>query len=1163
MLIVLLFALLYPKHVSANELYVSEDCTESVPTPCNSLSGYLESASLLDGIDDVLIYFTEGNHILDTVLDLRYPRNLTMQGLSDNVGIFCSDEGGISITKGSYIKFSRISFHNCEKAITMTNSTDLTFTDISVHEFDFYLFNCFDVLVSYSAFHGSDVTFEYDYHEVSTGSNESQLYYLNVTDLTVNAFTPDSGLFLSVYHEESYFLAITLENIVIQGNSATSNNSALGTWYALYSLRITNMTSTGGYAGFGITFHFDADLVLNSTSLPSGISPTDNSREMIIIEDCYFNNNQYGFAIIGTTDTIFTSNQVIHIKSSIISGNRRAGLAIGFDDGITRAAESIITIMVSDLHLLNNERNIIASYDNAILSNVTITGTRFTGLTLIQSHVTVVNSLNLFNNNGVNGGAMSLSGSSQLILRHGSLVNITGNRASSKGGGLYHNFLSLSALEIHTFPKIDATVYFSNNSAGIVAHDIYNVPLLCQYYKCVSNGSRAAVSISTDTLEMCFCNESFDYNSRAFNYSRDCSKSIPKQRMFPGQRVKFSVLMLGLDINLRHNSITNGLMQITLNDDPASTREMFIDANCSTRYYSYASNLTENKLEVKNRFSSLFTELLQPSTFLTFNFTVAPCPVGFSLTSEGACNCSSGLRRGNVTCDIDTLTISHTGQRWIGSYNTTLANASQEYPNTCLISEPCFFHCTARRSTFMLNDTNAQCINNRGGRLCGGCREGYSLLMGSNRCGKCDNSYIMIGWIALFAVMGILLVAMLIVLNLTVAGGTLNGLLFYANMFKLYEQVFSSLGVSPFLSQIISWINLDFGIESCLYKGMDRYGKDWLQFVFPAYLWLIIIIIILLGRGSNRVSRLVSTTRNAVPVLATLMLLSYTKLVRTVISILFRRKVTLYCTDDTVKSLSLWFGDSTLDYATGKHGALFALAVLVIVCFIVPYTVFLLFNQLFEKYVSGFKYFARLWNYMKPVIDAYCGPLKDNYRFWPGLFIAARLPVLIFVSLVDDFGTDRSLLLGGLLGIVVILFSLAYSFGGVYRKGLHNVIESWFLLNLCLIVALSVAYPNGSGEWINVFVVVFELSLLGIILYHLHLKLSTYAWYVELLKRIDKGRKDFLKRKAPAADAGALKVQDEGKEEFELGNSNKKMVTTSVIELERCDRESVTDLFVD
>ena len=68
---------------------------------------------------------------------------------------------------------------------------------------------------------------------------------------------------------------------------------------------------------------------------------------------------------------------------------------------------------------------------------------------------------------------------------------------------------------------------------------------------------------------------------------------------------------------------------------------------------------------------------------------------------------------------------------------------------------------------------------------------------------------------------------------------------------------------------------------------------------------------------------------------------------------------------------------------------------------------------------------------------------------------------------------------------------------------------------------------------------------------------------MELLKRIDKGRKDFLKRKAPAADASAVKVQDEGKEEFELGNSNKKMVTTSVIELERCDRESVTDLFVD
>ena len=50
-----------------------------------------------------------------------------------------------------------------------------------------------------------------------------------------------------------------------------------------------------------------------------------------------------------------------------------------------------------------------------------------------------------------------------------------------------------------------------------------------------------------------------------------------------------------------------------------------------------------------------------------------------------------------------------------------------------------------------------------------------------------------IAWITLFAVMGILLhgIVVLIALNLTVSVGTLNGLLFYANIVKLYKPVLS------------------------------------------------------------------------------------------------------------------------------------------------------------------------------------------------------------------------------------------------------------------------------------------------------------------------------------------------------------------------------------
>ena len=115
--------------------------------------------------------------------------------------------------------------------------------------------------------------------------------------------------------------------------------------------------------------------------------------------------------------------------------------------------------------------------------------------------------------------------------------------------------------------------------------------------------------------------------------------------------------------------------------------------------------------------------------------------------------------------------------------------------------------------------------------------------------------------------------------------GTINGLIFYANIVKLYEPIFPD-GPIVFLSQFILWLNLDLGIaiETCFYSGMTSCHKMWLQFVFPFYIWTLIVIIIIACHYSFKVTRIVGN--NAIPVLATLLLLSYTKLLCTVILIL-------------------------------------------------------------------------------------------------------------------------------------------------------------------------------------------------------------------------------------------------------------------------------------
>ena len=81
------------------------------------------------------------------------------------------------------------------------------------------------------------------------------------------------------------------------------------------------------------------------------------------------------------------------------------------------------------------------------------------------------------------------------------------------------------------------------------------------------------------------------------------------------------------------------------------------------------------------------------------------------------------------------------------------------------------------------------------------------------------------------------------------------------------------------------FVNLDLGIETCFYNGMDSYAKTWLLLLFPCYLIIIAALIIIASRYSSRILRWTYT--RSLPVLATLFLLSYTGVLRTVLTVLF------------------------------------------------------------------------------------------------------------------------------------------------------------------------------------------------------------------------------------------------------------------------------------
>ena len=80
------------------------------------------------------------------------------------------------------------------------------------------------------------------------------------------------------------------------------------------------------------------------------------------------------------------------------------------------------------------------------------------------------------------------------------------------------------------------------------------------------------------------------------------------------------------------------------------------------------------------------------------------------------------------------------------------------------------------------------------------------------------------------------MVVVIMALNLTVAVGTINGFIFYANIMDVYDEIFLPFTQTNFPEIIIEWLNLDPGIDVCFVPGYDVYHHSWVRLLFSLYL---------------------------------------------------------------------------------------------------------------------------------------------------------------------------------------------------------------------------------------------------------------------------------------------------------------------------------------
>ena len=426
-----------------------------------------------------------------------------------------------------------------------------------------------------------------------------------------------------------------------------------------------------------------------------------------------------------------------------------------------------------------------------------------------------------------------------------------------------------------------------------------------------------------------------------------------------------------------------------------------------------------------------------------FYIQLSQCPVGFTL-QNGKCDCDPFLPPDIDTCYIDLSAITRPANTWITAH--TLTNNTTNY----LISDCPMDYCLPYSTNVNLLYPDLQCQFNRTGTLCSQCQHPLSMVFASSRCMKCTNVHILITIIVIVA--GIVLVMLLYVLNLTVTKGTINGIIFYANIVSINDSVFLvNDNVFKPLRVFISFTNLDLGIETCFYDGMDSYAKMWLQLFFPSYLIIIAVSIIIASRYSSRILRL--TYSRSLPVLATLFLLSYTGVLRVVLTVLFSYStITEYPSGD--KEI-VWSIDSSVPLFGLKFAVLF-ITCLVLLLILFPFSIILLFR----RYLARF----RMINYFKPLLDAFQGSYKDKYYYW----IAVQVLLRSKFFLLYIFSIKLRLFLGT---IILVLFSICYGYIRPNKNKLINIQELSLLVNLTIMHIVSVLNSE------NVFSVVINLMI--------------------------------------------------------------------------------------
>ena len=659
------------------------------------------------------------------------------------------------------------------------------------------------------------------------------------------------------------------------------------------------------------------------------------------------------------------------------------------------------------------------------------------------------------------GGAIYFSDHSKFSHFDKSSVTFYHNTVSGFGGAIY------ILLKESTINFNSTNIHFKDNkeliSAGIIQYSVYvNVPKSCDRNCLLHNVNIGNISLSqiiTSPYKLIMDNPTKCINGNG----TDCDGYYMNNIML-GQDITFDACVL--DYYNQPTEATQFLITGMNHQDfnISSSKYISISCNHTIQGITIIGNLhSKTSYNYSLTFSLYVTRVSESNRVISVNLTVelSQCHPGYWYSSDSQkCECYD--TENIVSCSGSSSTINK--GYWFGQVNgkSTVAYCPNDYCNfTC---------CEITNGIYHLSPVRAnQCRPHRSGTACGNCEKGYTLSFDSPDCvevNKCTTGQTvlvitlsLLYWIAV-------VVAVFVMMFFKVSIGSLYAIIYYYSVIDilLSQVLFISNGLYITVNILSSLAKLtpQFLGQLCLVQNMSGIDQQFIHYVHPTVILLVLILTSMLARRSRRFSSFVS--KGIIHFVCLLLLLSYTAVATT--SLLLLRSLKYRDVEEIYTYLS-----PDIEYLHGRHLVYFIVALLFIIVIVIAFPLVLLFEPFLNSWIN----FIRI----KPLLDHFQGCYKDKYRCFAGYYMVCRLVIilLVIVRIADD-STTQYLLISS-----CTLMALIHVLVRPYISTIHNVFDGIILHLIIIVCGLSVVESVNNFDEAFVLVITYCLVVLPLTIF--------------------------------------------------------------------------------